>query len=140
MSQENMELVRTGYEAFVRGDITGILEILDPDIETSDPFGFSTSDAYHGHEGFVQTVRDGLDAFERYDIKAEEFIDAGNNVVVSVRISGVGRESGAVVDMRLFHVWTLRGGKAVLGRTFPTRQAALEAAGVSEQDARAESS
>jgi uncharacterized protein len=139
MSQENVELVKVGYEAFVRGDIAGILEILDPEVEASDPFGFSTSDAYRGHEGFVQTVRDGLDAFERYDIKTEEFIDAGNDVVVSVRISGVGRESGAAVDMRLFHVWTVRGGKAVLGRTFPTKEAAFEAAGLSDQDTAADS-
>jgi uncharacterized protein len=125
-----VELVRVGYAAFVRGDIAGTLAILDPDVETSDPFGFSTSDAYRGHDGFVQTVRDGLDAFERYEIETEEFIDAGDDVIVSVRISGVGRESGAVVDMRLFHVWTVRRGKAVLGRTFPTKDAALQAAGL----------
>jgi ketosteroid isomerase-like protein len=119
MSKEDVELVKTGYRAFVRGDIAGVLEILDPDVETSDPFGFSTSDAYHGHEGFVETVRDGLDAFERYDIKAKEFIDAGNDVIVSVRISGVGRESGADVDMRLFHVWTVREGKGCSGALSP---------------------
>jgi ketosteroid isomerase-like protein len=139
MSQENVELVKVGYAAFVRGDIAGVLEVLDPDVEASDPFGFSTSDAYHGHDGFVQTVWDGLDAFEQYDIETEEFIDAGDDVIVSVRLSGVGRESGAIVDMRLFHVWTLRGGKAVLGRTFPTKDAALEAVGLSEQDAHADS-
>jgi uncharacterized protein len=132
MAQENVELVRRGYAAFVRGDIAGILDILDPEVEASDPFGFSTSDAYRGHDGFVQTVRDGLDAFERYEIKADEFIDAGDDVVVSVRISGVGRESGAVVNMHLFHVWTVREGRAVLGRTFQTKDAALEAVGLSE--------
>jgi ketosteroid isomerase-like protein len=130
MSAENVELVKVGYEAFVRGDITGVLEMLDPDVETSDPFGFSTSDAYRGHDGFVETVRDGLDAFERYDIEAQEFIDAGDDVVVTVRISGLGRESGVPVDMRLFHVWTVLGGKAILGRTFRTRDTALEAAGL----------
>jgi ketosteroid isomerase-like protein len=76
MSQENVGLVKEGYAAFVRGDIGGVLDFLDPEVETSDPFGFSTSDAYHGHEGFVQTVRDGLDAFERYEIVTDEAVEA----------------------------------------------------------------
>src|SRR5436309_526817 len=100
----------------------------------SDPFGFSTTDAYQGHRVFAQTMRDAMDAFERYEIATDEFIDAGDHVVVSSRLSGVGRESGAIVNMHVFHVWTIREGKAVLGQTFQTKDAALEAVGLSEQD------
>jgi ketosteroid isomerase-like protein len=132
MSKANVEVVRRGYAAFVRGDIDGVLDVLDPELKVSDPFGFSTTDAYQGHEGFAQTVRDALDAFERYEIAADEFIDAGDHVVVSSRLSGVGRESGAIVNMHVFHVWTIRDGKAVLGQTFQTKDEALEAAGLSE--------
>src|SRR5438093_648973 len=102
MSLENVELVRRGYTAFVRGDFEGVLDVLDPELEMSDPFGFSTTDAYQGHRGFAQTVRDALDAFERYEIATDEFIDAGDHVVVSARLPGVGRESGAIVNMHVF--------------------------------------
>ena len=33
MSQEDVEIVRSGYEAFARGDIEGVLEIMDPEVE-----------------------------------------------------------------------------------------------------------
>ena len=33
MSRENLEIVRSGYEAFARGDIEGVLEIMDPEVE-----------------------------------------------------------------------------------------------------------
>src|SRR6266571_6062035 len=105
MSQENVDL-RRGYAAFARGDVDGVLDVLDPELELSDPFGFSTTDAYQGHEGFARTMRDAMDAFERYEIATDEFIDAGDHVVVSSRLSGVGRESGAIVNMHVFHVWT----------------------------------
>ena len=32
MSTENLDLIRRGYEAFGRGDITTVLGILDPNI------------------------------------------------------------------------------------------------------------
>jgi ketosteroid isomerase-like protein len=135
MSEENVQVVKRGYAAFDRGDLDGVLELLDPELKVSDPFGFSTTDAYEGHGGFAQTVRDAMDAFERYEVTADEFIDAGDDVVVSARLSGIGRESGAVVNMHVFHVWTVRDGKAVLGQTFQTRNAALEAAGLPDEPA-----
>ena len=33
MSQENVEIVRRGYEAFNRGDIEGVTRVLAPDFE-----------------------------------------------------------------------------------------------------------
>ena len=128
MSEQNVALVKVGYEAFARKDIAGVLELLADDVQMSDPFGFSDG-AYVGHEGFVQTVREATDAFDDYEIRAEDYIDTGDDVIVAVQIVGVGRGSGIPVDRRLFHVWTLRDGKAVRGRTFYTRKEALEAAG-----------
>ena len=133
MSDENVELTRRGYAAFVRGDIEGILDILDPDVEMSDPFGFSTTDAYHGHDGFVQTVRDGLEAFERYEIETDEFIDAGDDVVVvGLRLSGRGKASGVEVDMPRWNLYRIRDGLAIRVELFETEAEALEAAGLGD--------
>jgi uncharacterized protein len=33
MSQENVAQVRSGYEAFARGDVDAVLALLDPDID-----------------------------------------------------------------------------------------------------------
>ena len=32
MSQENVEIVRTGYNAFARGDLTAVLDLIDENI------------------------------------------------------------------------------------------------------------
>jgi ketosteroid isomerase-like protein len=37
MSQETVDLIRTGYEAFSRGDLETALEMMDPAIEAHDP-------------------------------------------------------------------------------------------------------
>jgi ketosteroid isomerase-like protein len=42
MSQENVEILRQGYEALNRGDIDAVLEICDSDIECQLPEGEST--------------------------------------------------------------------------------------------------
>jgi ketosteroid isomerase-like protein len=33
MSQENVERIRRGYEAFARGDVDAVLELLHPDVD-----------------------------------------------------------------------------------------------------------
>jgi uncharacterized protein len=130
MSQENVDLVRRGFEAFARRDIAAVLELLAPDVDvTSDALGLSGGGSYLGHDGFVRATKETLEAFEDYRIDGEEFIDAGDDVVVLVHISGRGRGSGVPVDMRLVHVWTVRGGKGVRARIFENKGAALEAVG-----------
>jgi ketosteroid isomerase-like protein len=72
-------------------------------------------------------------AGERRDrAEAEEFIDAGEAVVVPVRMSGLGRASGAKLELRLAHLWVLRNGKVIRGEVYRTTEEALEAAGVRE--------
>ena len=133
MSQENVELVRRGLEAFARGDMAAVLELLTPEVDvTSDALGLSGGGSYVGHDGFVRATQEAFEAFEDYRIEGEEFIDAGEDVVVLVHISGRGRGSGIPVDMRLVHVWTVRGGKGVRARTFENKAAALEAVGLRE--------
>src|SRR6476661_4805426 len=39
MSQKNVEIVRSGYEAFARGDIEGVLEIMDPEVDWDPALG-----------------------------------------------------------------------------------------------------
>jgi ketosteroid isomerase-like protein len=54
MSEENVELVRRGYEAYARGDLEAVLGDFSPDLVTfrSDPDGAT----FHGREGFLEAV------------------------------------------------------------------------------------
>ncbi len=67
-------------------------------------------------------------------------IDAGDKVLALVRVSGRGKASGVEVETHTWNVWTFRDGKPVEMTYFgDDRAAAFEAAGLSVQDARADS-
>jgi ketosteroid isomerase-like protein len=131
MSQENVEIVRRGYEHFNR---TGELDfsVLDPEIiydvsrRTFDPL------VYHGHDGvreFLALVREQWSSMR---IEPQEFVDAGDKVVVSLRLVGVGKESGVETTANAAHLWAFRDGMIVRQSVFQTMEEALEAAGLSE--------
>jgi uncharacterized protein len=128
MSQENVEPVRRFFEAIRRGDLAEALACLAPDVE------------YEVGQELPMRGRDAVRAmwerwgsdWENYKLLPEEFIDAGDHVVVTVRCSGRGRGSGVEVDDRTFDVYTVRDGKCVRKLEFKVRSEALEAAGLSE--------
>jgi ketosteroid isomerase-like protein len=72
-------------------------------------------------------------------IDPEEFIDAGDQVVLISRQLGRGKMSGIDVEQQLAQVWTLRDKKIVRMTAYPSKADALEAVGLSEQDAHADS-
>jgi ketosteroid isomerase-like protein len=60
-------------------------------------------------------------AFEDHRIDLEECLPAGDDVVVTVHYYARGKTSGVGVDMRHWHVWTWRDGKAVRWRVLGSR-------------------
>jgi ketosteroid isomerase-like protein len=136
MSEENVEIVRRGYELYAAGDIEGAAALFSPEAEVADAGGLGVVDtavgSRSGPEGFLRATEEVQDAFEDYRVETEEFIDAGDAVVVSVTISGQGRASGVDMEMRLAHLWLLRDGKVIRGEVYRTTEEALEAAKGSE--------
>ena len=62
----------------------------------------------------------------------EEFIDAGDQVLVTVHYSTRGHGSGIKFEERLFDVYTFRDGECVHKREFRKRSKAIEAAGIDQ--------
>ena len=87
---------------------------------------------YRGHEGVRRYLATVEEEFEEIRIEPVELIDAGEQVVSAVRISGRGKASGAPVELTLISVSSLRDGMAYRIRNYPDMAAALEAAGLSE--------
>jgi ketosteroid isomerase-like protein len=127
MSEENVELVRTIYERFRAGDFDGALALHHPDIEVRDRPEAPDPQVYRGHEGVLRSLNASRATFQGLEIVPEEFIDAGDGVVVVFRFLGTGRESGVPVEERLAHVWTIRDGKAVRMTVHSGRDEALAA-------------
>jgi ketosteroid isomerase-like protein len=134
MSQENVELIRKGYEAWAKGGAVAF-EFLDPEIEWRGPRQFpDLAEPVFGHDGVRRYMEKVYEVFEDYRMVPEEFIDAGGDqVLVFSREGGRGRGSGAEVETNpTAHLWTLRDGKAVLMQSYWDRTEALEAAGLPE--------
>jgi len=133
MSQRNVDIVRRGLEAFNSEDIERIIEFIHPDFETEVPPQYSAEpDTYVGHEGvrrYFETFREAM-----YEIRfqVEQLWDAGDAVVLALRLTARGRQTAIPVEQRLAQVWRVRDGKAVRVTTYSSVPEALEAAGLLE--------
>ena len=136
MSKENVEIVRRGYQLFQAGDFEAVAALFSSGVELPDAGGLGIGDIVPGTrtgpEGFLRTTEETRDAFEDFRVEPEGFIDAGEVVVVPVRISGRGRASGVEQEARLVHLWALRNGKVIRNEIFRTVEEALETAGMGE--------
>ena len=134
MSRENVEIVRTCLEAFQAGEINTALEALDPEIEWHATVGgIDEGRVYMGREEVVQGFVDYFAVWERMEMRAVKYIDAGGeNVVVFHHEIAKGRQSGVVVETDTGTVQTVCGGKIVRVRSYMDRTQALEAAGLRE--------
>ncbi len=137
MSQENVERARTAYDALgmaVRnGDFDAFFrEYVHPEIEWVPLGGALDTAVSYGHEAVKARMTAMLEVMEDPQIEAEEFIDAGERVVIAFRMSGRGRASGIDVEANWFHVVTERDNKAVRIEWYASRSEALEAAGLRE--------
>jgi uncharacterized protein len=131
MSSENVEAVRVGFEALAGGGVEGLLEFIDPDFETTTPPELSVEPAtYRGHEGLRRYFESFYEVMEEVRFEPEQFIDAGERVVVPVRLVARGRDTGIEAEQRIAFVWTLRDGKALRLDTYATTAQALAAAGL----------
>jgi ketosteroid isomerase-like protein len=128
MAQENVEVVRRGYEYFNR---TGEL---DPDHWDADAV-FDNSNAifadpgvYRGFDQIMKWVIDQRKMWKSQRYEPHEFISVGaDRVVVPQRIVSVGRD-GVEVVAHTANLFTLRGGKVTGWKNFQTKAEALEAA------------
>ena len=68
--------------------------------------------------------------WEEIRFEPNEYIDAGDRVVVVARLIGRGKKSGVEVSRDWAYVWTVRGGKALRMEGYATRDEALKAVGL----------
>jgi ketosteroid isomerase-like protein len=139
MSQENVELVRRAIEAWNRGDLDAIVATLHPDVEYVTTGLFPGLDpAYHGHDGFRRFWQDFRETWESLSIEIHELRDAGERVLLLCTFNARGRD-GLEVRRQVASVATIRDGLNVRHENYGDWTTALEAVGLSEQDAHADS-
>ena len=132
MSRADIETLRTGYEAFSRGDWDAPTRFAHPEFELRTADRVPNPGTYRGPEEVRRFFEDLFAPFEEMVVEPEEFFERGDQIVVFVlaRLRPTG--SSAEVENRIGHLWTMREGKASRLEVFPRREDALEAAGLKE--------
>jgi ketosteroid isomerase-like protein len=128
MSQENVEIVRSIYAAWAKGDFSSV-EWADVDIE----FGMPGEAPCRGVEAMGRRWGDFLKSWEGVATVPEAFRDEGDRVLVLHEFRGQGKRSGIpAADFSGACVFTLKEGKVVRLRLYAHRSEALDAVGLRE--------
>ncbi|HZI20459.1 MAG TPA: nuclear transport factor 2 family protein [Pyrinomonadaceae bacterium] len=116
MSHENVEVVHAVYDDFGRGDVPAVLGRMDEAIEwrEAENFLYADGNPYVGPQAVLEGVFMRLAAdWDGFAVVPEEWLDAGNHVVVLGTYRGEHRVTGREVRAQFAHVWGLKGGRVV---------------------------
>jgi ketosteroid isomerase-like protein len=140
MSQENVETVRRGFQAFNDRAIDALPVFFTDDVVWRHIGGLA---------GLMETEHGGLDAVQRWltdwvehvggRSEIEAVFEADDRVVAITRTVGVGDTSGAPATIRTGLVLSFRNGRISAVDDYYEVSEALEAVGLSAQDAHADS-
>ena len=126
MFQEDTERLRYAYKAFNEGGVEAFLECIAPEFQLRDRESSpDRAQTRFGKEGIKQLFDSYMEAFDALSLEPQEFIDAGDLIVVSLHQRVRGKGSGAEVVGNIAHVWTIRGEKPFGLRIFGDKESAL---------------
>jgi ketosteroid isomerase-like protein len=128
MSEENVEVVGRFYDCLARRDWDAMWRDFDPDFVLDTQLQGS----YRGRDECQAFAEDQISAFESSIAEPVEVFERGEHVAVFVKIRAQPKGSSAEIEVLIGHLFTLRDGLIVRLQTFPQREKALEAAGLSE--------
>ena len=134
MASGAVELMRERYETLNRVLATGEEMVapawFDPDIVVE--MGVLEG-SFHGPDGFIRFIEGQAALLDDLRCEPKEFIEAGDHMVVPMRLTGKARSNGMPFEYQAVHVWTLKDGStATHVRLYDTKAKALEAVGVVE--------
>ena len=132
MSQENVELLRTGYAAANRGDVEGFLVSVHPDVEFTSLIAEAEGETFRGHDGVRRWWREVVAPLGGLHGEPEQIRDLGDTLVA--RVTATYRPGGVEVPQTIWHVVRYQDGRAIWWQFFRTEAEALETAGLSQEN------
>lgn len=127
-----MEELERFYEAFNAGRLEPLLALVHPEFVYRTREEFPGGGSY-GLEAALDRISELRDLFDELRWEPQEFIDAGERILVVVRQIARGRASGVMLDESIVHVWLIHDRKVKELRVYSERSQALEAVGLREQ-------
>jgi ketosteroid isomerase-like protein len=133
MSEENVEVIRRGFEHFRRtGDFSE--ENIGPGFvwDMSTFRGWPEKQTYEGLDGAREFIRAWVDAWDEWELELESLADAGDKVVAIMRQHGRSKTTGLEVDMSFAQVFTFEDGVQTRTEMYADPAEALKATGLTE--------
>jgi ketosteroid isomerase-like protein len=117
LSQEDVELVRTLYDAFNRKDRDGVIALLGDSMVAHVADGMPWSGSYHGPEGFRRFLEI-MDEHVEFIVETDSLIDTGPVIAQVGRTTGYARATGIKYSFDEIHFWAVKDGKVVMFRNY----------------------
>ena len=138
MSQVNVEVVKAAIDAANRQNWDATFQDMAPDFELDMSRAVGPVSGVFGLDQIRRLVEEFRETWESARVEPHEFIEAGDLVVMPGTQHLKGRGGIEVVVSATF-VWIIRNGAIERVTMYQERQDALEAVGLSEQDAHTDS-
>lgn len=111
----NVEVAKSVYDAFGRGDIPAVLGAMAPDIHWYEAEGnpyMPSGEAWVGPDAVLNNLFSKLGfEWDGFAVHPKTFHDAGGTVVVELRYSGTYKKTGKSLDAQVCHVLDFKDGK-----------------------------
>jgi ketosteroid isomerase-like protein len=130
MAEDDVEIVRSYFDATNEGDFAGAMSYYADDVELVVPAdAFLERGTFKGKDAVGRWFGEWFRAFQRgYRFDLEEARDLGDTVLVVAHHQGRGRTSGVEVRSSIAYLFRVRDGEIARLELFPDRAEAVEAA------------
>ncbi len=109
----NANIVEAAYDAFGRGDISGLLDLVDEHVEWTSPRTLPQGGEYHGKLAVAKFFENVGAAWDPLTLEVEQLGEVGDDTVVGVaRLDGT-RRGGPAAGYGSTHVFRVRNGKII---------------------------
>jgi ketosteroid isomerase-like protein len=129
MSEQNIELIRRAFEAYIRGDTDAVLAMCSEDIlitQAAEVIATGVPPEQHGHAGVVEAFGIWPEQWDDFEIEIDRIVaNPGDHVVVATLQRGRGRQSGVEVEAAFFFTFLVRDGRIAEWRIFTHEDEAL---------------
>jgi ketosteroid isomerase-like protein len=134
MSDEDVQVVLDQYEATNERNFERVMSLYDEDVELIVREPYLTAGRFRGRKAVGDWFGDWFSTFDRdmrFDVTECRELPNGDVLLVA-RNRARGRASGVELHGTVVWVYRVAGGKITRVEGFPSREAALEAAGLGE--------
>jgi ketosteroid isomerase-like protein len=129
VGEEEMGRLRRLYDALDRGDPEEFVQGLAHDVQVRIPDVLPWGGTRHGHDGVRAFLEQLGEHVEGSWATPEDFLDAGDRIVVTGRFQGTARATGERFDVSAAHVWACSDGVPVLLQSYLDTATVLRALG-----------